>query len=80
MGFSVLPTHFEPSWVWGYSKGLTVPTSQTLFAFQASPTVRAKGSAMKPSSEPLELLTVTQQNGFTAHINWRASLHLAFDK
>ena len=35
---------------------------------------------MKPSSEPLELLTVTQQNGFTAHINWRASLHLAFDK
>ncbi len=35
-------------WVWGYSKGLTVPTSQTLFAFQASSTVRAKGSAMKP--------------------------------
>ena len=38
------------------------------------------GSAMKPSSEPLELLTVTQQNGFTAHNNRRASLHLAFDK
>lgn len=48
VGSSVLPTHFEPNWVWGYSKGLTVPTSQTLFAFQASPTVRARGSAMKP--------------------------------
>ncbi len=35
---------------------------------------------MKPSSEPLELLTVTQQNGFTAHNNRRANLHLAFDK
>jgi|GEM_PF-6260266 len=38
------------------------------------------GSAMKPSSESLGLLTVTQQNGFTAHIDRRASLNLAFDK
>lgn len=59
VGSSVLPTHFEPMGFWGNSRDLTVPTSQTLFAFQASPTVRAKGSAMKPCSESHELLTVT---------------------
>ena len=41
---------------------------------------REMGSATKTSGETLDLLTVTHQNGFAAHYNWRASLNLTFDK
>ena len=47
--------------------------------------VRMVGSAMRTSSEPLDLLTATMsfdhaKSGFAAHYDRRAKLHLTCDK